>query len=163
MKGRRPAPTIATERAVIVASRPRAPRNARRANRVAPPRLTCHVHAPPGEDLPAANEHPFWLAIDELADAVAAWFEDHGVDPDALGKNWEHEEGSLLTISSDAPSWAAYFWIYLPPDAAMQAEFLPMILDHLTRARHALPAATWQVALDDAPVTWADDHFRLLA
>jgi hypothetical protein len=128
---------------------------------MSPLRLVCHVTAPGDEDLPSEDAHPFWVAIDELADAVAEAARARGIDPDALALTSESEDGSLLTQSSDAPAWAAYFWIYLPRDGAAQAMLLPIILEHLSRARDALPAAGWKVTLGEDPLVWDGGRFHL--
>ena len=47
-------------------------------------RLVCHVTAPGNDDLPNDDAHPFWIAIDELADAVADAARARGVDPDKM-------------------------------------------------------------------------------
>ena len=129
-----------------------------------PLRITCHVSAPGDEDLPEDEAHPFWLAIDALADAIAEWLMTRGIDPDtvASGVAGVDEYGSLLTMSTDVPAWAAYFWIYLPHAPAAQAELMPIIVDHLSRARAALPDATWEVALGDEPLVWDSGRFHLL-
>ena len=124
-------------------------------------RVKCHVSAPDNEDLPNSDAHPFWIAIDELADAVAAFAKTRGVDPDALAVAGVAENGSLLTMSSDTPAWAAYFWVYLLIDPSAQATLLPIILDHLSRAKEAVPAATWEVTLGDEKLIWDAGRFRL--
>jgi hypothetical protein len=125
-------------------------------------RLTCHVSAPGDEDLPADDDHPFQQAIDDLADAIAASLVERGVDPDTLAPG-ENEHGSLLTMSSDAPAWAAYFWLYLPEDGAAQAALLPVILDYLSRAKEAVPDAAWKVTLGEESLIWDAGRFRLPA
>jgi hypothetical protein len=128
---------------------------------MSPLRLVCRVSAPDDQDLPADDAHPFWVAIDELADAVADTTRARGVDPDAMALMSESEEGSPLTQSGDAPAWAAYFWIYLPRDGKAQAALMPVILEHLSRAREALPDADWKVTLSDDPLVWDSGRFHL--
>jgi hypothetical protein len=124
-------------------------------------RITCHVSAPHGEDMPRDEAHPFWLAVDDLGDAVVKTLNEAGIQPDELLKSWSTENGSHLTVSSDAPANAAYFWIYLPKEPAAQSTMLDTILLHLARARRALPNASWEVALGGNALVWADDKFRL--
>jgi hypothetical protein len=111
--------------------------------------------------MPRDDAHPFWLAIESLGDAVAKTLTEVGIDPEELLKTWSTENGSHLTVSSDTPSNAAYFWVYLPMNPAAQSKMLGTILVHLTRARRALPEANWAAALDDLPLVWADEAFHL--
>lgn len=124
-------------------------------------RITCHISAPHGEDMPRDDTHPFWLAVDDLGDAVAKTLKEAGIDPEGLLQTWSTENGSHLTISSDTPANAAYFWIYLPKEPAVQTTMLNLILLHLAQARRALPNAGWNVALGGNPLAWADGKFRL--
>jgi hypothetical protein len=95
-----------------------------------------------GRSRVAGRRYAFRQAIDALADAIANSLRARGIDPDALAYAGANEHGSLLTMSSDAPAWAAYFWIYLPAESAAQAALMPIILDHPSRARNAAPDAT---------------------
>ncbi|MEQ1752568.1 MAG: hypothetical protein ABL973_00380 [Micropepsaceae bacterium] len=124
-------------------------------------RLVCHVSAPDGEELPAEDRHPFNAALDELAGAIAEHARKRGIDPDRMSLSGEDGGGSLLTTSSDAPEWAAYFWVYLPKDQLAQSELLPLIIDHLVRAREAVPDAKWDVTLGTERLVWDDGRFRL--
>lgn len=126
-------------------------------------RLVCHVNMPGDDDLPNDDAHPFWLALDELGDTIAASFKTRGLDPDSSDYYWENDEGSLLTMSSDVPAYAAYFWLYLPSDPAIQATLLPAILVHLATAKQALSKADWTVTLDQKPLIWNDGRFHLVA
>ncbi len=127
-----------------------------------PLRLVCHVDTPNDEDLPNDDTHPFWLALDDLGDTIAASFKARGLDPDSKDFYWENDEGTLLTMSGDVPPYAAYFWVYLPSDPQTQAILLPSILAHLSRARQALPEANWSVTLAGQPLVWDDGRFHLL-
>jgi len=116
----------------------------------------------PGDDeLPNDDSHPFWLALDALADAVADAARARGIDPDVLEVMSESEDGSLLIQSGDAPAWAARFWVYLPRDRAAQATLLPALLQHLAQAREALPDADWEVTLGGQPLVWEGGRFHL--
>jgi hypothetical protein len=129
-----------------------------------PLRITCRVSAPDDEDLPNSEAHPFRLAIDEFADAIAAWLRTRGIDPDThpAAVAAVDENGSLLTMSSDVPAWAAYFWLYLPQAPAAQAELMPIIIDHLSRAREALPDAKWKITSGDEELVWDSGRFHLV-
>lgn len=111
--------------------------------------------------MPRDEAHPFWLAVGDLGDAVVKTLKDAGIQPDELLKSWSTGNGSHLTISSDTPANAAYFWIYLPKEPAAQSTMLDTILHHLARARQALPDAGWEVALGGNALVWADGKFRL--
>ncbi|MEQ1756206.1 MAG: hypothetical protein ABL973_18955 [Micropepsaceae bacterium] len=124
-------------------------------------RVTCHISAPHGEDMPRDDAHPFWLAVDELGGAVVKTLKEAGIDPDELLKTWSTDNGSHLTVSSDTHANATYFWVYLPKEPAEQTAMLNAILFHLARARQALPDADWNVALGGNPLTWNDDKFHV--
>jgi len=111
--------------------------------------------------MPHDDAHPFWLAVDELGDAVVKTLKEAGIEPDGLLKTWSTENGSHLTISSDTPANATYFWVYLPKEPAVQTAMLNTIMLHLAKARRALPDAGWNVALGDSLLIWADDRFHL--
>ncbi|MBL8780766.1 MAG: hypothetical protein JNL06_07450 [Alphaproteobacteria bacterium] len=133
----------------------------RRETVVSPLRITCHISAPHGENMPCDDAHPFWVAVDELGDAIVKTLKAAGIDPNELLKTWSTENGSHLTVSSDTPANATYFWVYLPKEPTAQAAMLNTILFHLAHARRALPTAEWNVALGGNPILWADDKFHL--
>lgn len=111
--------------------------------------------------MPCDDAHPFWVAVDELGDAIVKTLKAAGIDPNELLKTWSTENGSHLTVSSDTPANATYFWVYLPKEPTAQAAMLNTILFHLAHARRALPTAEWNVALGGNPILWADDKFHL--
>ena len=124
-------------------------------------RLLCNVFVASDREFPADDEHPFWLALDAMGDAVAASVRARGLDPDALEAMSESDDGSTLTISSDAPSWAMRFWVDLPRDAGEQAALLPLLLEHLADARVALDDAKWDVKFGDRPLIWDGGRFQI--
>ena len=124
-------------------------------------RLTCYVGAPLGGDFPQEEVHPFWVALDDLADAIAEAARERGLDPDTLDAWGDSKDGTLLVQSSDAPRSVVYFWVYLPHDAAAQATLLPAILEHLALMREALPEAHWKAELGERPLGWDGGRFHL--
>lgn len=124
--------------------------------------LLCNVFVPRDCEFPQDDEDPYWVALDALGDAVAASVRTRGLDPDELEAMRESDDGSLLTISSDAPKWAMRFWVYLPRDAAVQAALLPVLLGHLADARTALDDADWDVTLGERPLVWDSRRFVIL-
>lgn len=124
-------------------------------------RLTCSVSVPTGADFPQAESHPFWTGLEELAEAIAQFAEERGLDPDQLGFGSESEDGTLLVQSSDAPRDVVYFWVWLPHAAEAQAALLPTILDHLAQMRSALQGAHWHVELNERPLVWDGGRFHL--
>jgi hypothetical protein len=122
-------------------------------------RLLISVNLPRGQSFPE-DDTPFWQAIDAMADAVAASARARGLDPNEFEAMRESDEGSMLTISSDAPRDVLYCWIYLPRDGAVQSQLLPVLLAHLSDARAALPDADWDVSLGP-PLAWDGERFRL--
>ena len=124
-------------------------------------RLVWNVFVPTEGDFPADDDHPFWLAIDAIGDAVADAARARGVDPDEMEAMQESDEGSPLVQSSDAPHWALRCWVYLPRDPAAQATLLPIVLEHLAEAREELPDAEWDVKLGERPLVWDGGRFHL--
>jgi hypothetical protein len=122
-------------------------------------RLRCEVMVDPDEGFPKEDAHPFWTEIDALADEIAALLAAQGVTPEAASQH--KENGSFLTISSDVPPDRYCFWIALPAEPARRARWLATCLDHLTRARTALPDAHWEVFLKDQPIPWSGRRFRI--
>lgn len=109
--------------------------------------------------MPRDDAHPFWLAIDDLGSAVVEALSKAGINTDELLQTWATENGSHLTISSDRPSNATYFWVYLPREPAAQAAVLKAVLFHLARARKCLADADWSVALGETSLIWDGDEF----
>lgn len=107
------------------------------------PRIACHVLMPSPENLPPEDGHAFWDGLDALAEAVAA-----------------DDLRTLLLQSSDAPPWAAYFWIPLPrAQPAVWATLIPLVLNHLSRLQTTLPQAEWKVSVFEKPCTWDGNRF----
>ena len=109
-----------------------------------------HPDAFPDDD----ESHPLWVAIDALADGIHARLAGAKA-PSSLAVD------GLLTVSSDAPPGCCYFWVDLPLDQHLRRDLLALCLDHLSLARRASPNLGWTLALDEVPLVWAADRFRL--
>jgi hypothetical protein len=119
-------------------------------------RLACHVSGPePGAPgaLPEDDDHPFWRALDALADDVQALRNSAGVT------DQRHSEG-VMTISSDAPVGWHYCWIDIPDTPALRDRMLALSLEGFSRARLALPEASWELLLEDRLLDWTGDRFE---
>lgn len=125
-------------------------------------RLVCHVSAADGETLPRDDDHPYNVVLDDLGEAIAEFARRRDIDPDQMTFEGEDGQGSLLTMSSDVPDYADYFWIYLPNDARVQAEMLPVILQFLEQARDVLPGSSWDVSLGAEKLIWNEGRLHLL-
>ncbi len=119
-------------------------------------RLTCCIAVASDECLPD-DAHPFWAEIDGLADEIAASLKARGVIADTFSHATGN--GSQLTISSDTPSGVMYFWIELPDDTTLRAQWLSMSLKHLNRAHSAFPDGDWEVRIGDRALLWRDGAF----
>ena len=121
-------------------------------------RLRCFVsgYADPAHPyhFPEDDDHPYWREIDMLADAIHARLIAAGATEPIDG---------LLTTSSDTPRGCSYFWVDLPIEADQRGEMLALCLDHLSRARLALPNVSWEISLEDAPLVWDGARFSLPA
>jgi hypothetical protein len=127
----------------------------------------------PGSALPAAEDHPFWRAMDALTEAVLANFARHGLAEDVgarhaspVPENHVAEDvnghGSVVFTSSDTPDWAHRITITLPQDAARRREIAALIETHLYAARQALPEAAWTALIDGREIAWdAGEGLRL--
>jgi hypothetical protein len=115
----------------------------------------------PGTMLPG-EDHPFFTALDALAEAIAANFVRHDLATSPVRPSWISDStgngvGSGLTVSSDTPDWAHVLWIDLPRHPPRRQEIAGLIETHLSAARKALPDATWKVTLGGREVAWEKD------
>lgn len=115
------------------------------AQAMCPVRLECSVFAPSDQELPRDEDHPYRREIDALAAALAQ------PAPGALP--------AALVRRDAPPKWVFSFWIGLPTDPIQRERVVSLILSHLIRARAALPAATWEVTIDDRPLEWDGQRF----
>jgi hypothetical protein len=120
-------------------------------------RLTCHIAVARNDDLPG-DVHPFWGEIDALSEKLAASLKARGVAPDTFSQ--AAGNGSQVTISTDTPSGTLYFWIELPSEPTVCAQWVALCLEHLTRARTAYQDADWDVCIGASPVAWFDGKFQ---
>lgn len=120
-------------------------------------RLSCTISAVSEEQLPD-DDHPFWSEIEGLADKIAASLKVRGVAPDSISHTAGN--GSQLTVSSDTPGGVLYFWIELPSEDTVRAQWLSMCLEHLTRARHTFPDGDWSVCIGEQAIAWSSGAFH---
>jgi hypothetical protein len=85
--------------------------------------------------LPVGDDHPFWVALEALAEALPA-------------------HGTVMIASSDTPDWAHRMRIGLPAETAQRRQVIELALNHLSNARRALPGADWTVTLGGAAPVW---------
>ena len=117
-------------------------------------RLRCIIQETANVTLPRADDHPLWLAMDNLSEKVHESLQ-------ARGGCESREQGSLLTVSGDTPRSVHYCWVELPASPAARAPLLDVILEQLAAARRSLPDADWEVTLEDEPLAWRDGRFHL--
>jgi hypothetical protein len=124
-------------------------------DRMSRDRLTCFItgstDAAASNYFPENDDHAVWDEIDALADAIHSCLKPPGAAFDDID--------GLLTTSSDTPWGCSYFWVRLPDAPTLRAEVLAICLDHLSRARLALPNVSWELSLDDAPLAWDGARF----
>jgi hypothetical protein len=70
-------------------------------------RLRCVIQEIANVALSRADDHPLWLAMDNLSEKIHESLL-------ARGGCESPEQGSLLTVSSDAPRDVYYCWVELP-------------------------------------------------
>ena len=111
-----------------------------------------------GTTLPDEH-HPFWDALELLAEGIDANFTQHGLARHeraaAVGRA-AGSDGSGFTASSDTPDWAHWFWIDLPTEQPRRQEIARLIETHLSAARRALPHETWKVTFGGSEIAWQD-------
>jgi hypothetical protein len=121
-------------------------------------RLSCHISGSRTDCLPEDDAHPLWVELDKLAETVAACREAPMLNLSGISRTAMN--GSLMCISSDTPDNVYYFWIELPGEPELRAQWVSICLDHLTRARIAFPGADWEVRVGEQPIGWSQEEFR---
>lgn len=87
------------------------------------------------EELPDDEMHAFWVAMDEFVDVLS-------------------DAGVKVRTLSDAPDWALNYWS--DRDAAPAPDVIAAALNYLSKARRALPRATFRVMQNDVESAWRD-------